>query len=227
MFAKLVTMKEQNASRSYPTYSEFTDPAAVKVLMDRNQVQLLRPFFEDETTISAAADALGVPLQFLFRKVERFVALGLLTVSREVPRKGRAVRLYRTPARLLYVPAAAVDLAALLRRSEYYWQQQLVDGLLSVWRDRSETGLGVQVHPNDIGGVRIALATEPGVVYRALGEDEEVMLNSWLRLRLTPEDARALQLEMEALVNRYTKKHVPGSSANFIARFALAPLDGS
>lgn len=218
-------MKEQNASRSYTEkYAEVTDPAAVKILMDRNQVQLLRPFFEGEATISDAAEALGLPLQFLFRKVQRFVALGLLLVSREASRKGRAVRYYRTPAGSFYVPAAAVDMAALLRRSEYYWQQQLVDGLLAVWRERSEGGLGVQVHPNDIGGVRIALATEPGVIYRALGEGEEIMLNSWLRLNLTQEDAKALQLEMEALVDRYTGKHVPGRRANFIARLALAPL---
>lgn len=214
-------MKEQNASSAY---TEITNPAAVKVLMDRNQVQLLRPFFEGETTLSAAADALDLPLQFLFRKVQRFVALGLLLVSREEARKGRAVRYYRTPERLFYVPPASVDMAALLRRSERFWQRRLVDGLLSVWQGRSKRGLGVQVHPNDIGGVRIALATEPGVAYRALGEDEEVMLNSWLRLNLTEEDARALQLEMEALVERYTNKHVPGSRANFIARFALAPL---
>ena len=81
------------------------------------------------------------------------------------------------------------------------------------------------MYPNDIGGVRIALATEPGVAYRALGEDEAVVPNSWLRLNLTPGDARALQLEMETLVKRYTEKHVSGSEANFIARLALAPLD--
>ena len=217
----LVTMKEKNVSSSY---TEVREPAAVKVLMDRNQVQLLRPFFEGEVTISAAAEALRLPLQFLFRKVQRFVTLNLLQVSREESRKGRAIRYYRTPSKLFYVPSSAVGMAALLRRSEGYWQQQLVDGLLSVWRGRAEHGLGVQIHPNDLGGVRIALATEPGVAYRALGEDEDIMLNSWLRLNLTQEDARALQGEMETLVNRYTERHVPGSEANFIARFALAPL---
>ena len=217
-------MKEKNVSSPYSEYAEITDPAAVKVLMNRNQVQLLRPFFERETTISDAADALGLPLQFLFRKVQRFVALGLLMVGRETSRKGRAVRYYRPPAALLYVPPASVDMAALLRRSEDYWQQQLVDGLLTVWRGRSPEGPGIQVHPNELGGVRIALAAKPGVAYRALNDDESVMLNSWLRLNLTPSDARALQHEMEALVNRYTEKHVPGPEANFIARFALAPL---
>ena len=218
-------MQEKNVSNPHAEkYAEITDPAAVKILMDRNQVQLLRPFFKKETTISEAADALNLPLQFLFRKVQRFVDLGLLLVSREISRKGRAVRLYRTPASLFYVPAASVDMAALLRRSEGYWQAQLVNGLLSVWRGRAERGLGVQVYPNSIGGVRIALATEPGVVYRALGEDEATMLNSWLRLNLTPDDTKALQGEMGTLVKRYTEKHVPRSKANFIARFALAPL---
>lgn len=220
MFAKLVTMKEKKVSSSH---IEVTNPAAVKVLMDRNQVQLFRPFFEGETTLSAAADALGLPLRFLFRKVQRFVDLGLLQVSREEARKGRALRYYRTPAGFFYVPASAVDMGVLLERSEDYWQQ-LVDGLLSVWRGRSERGLGVQVHPNDLGGVRIALAAEPGVAYRALDEDEEIMLNSWLRLNLTPNDARALQRDMEALVNSYTGKHQPGNKATYIARFALAPI---
>lgn len=214
-------MEEKHVSS---LYCEVTEPEAVKVLMDRNQVQLLRPFFEGEKTISEAAEVLELRLQFLFRKVQRFAALGLLVVSREQVRKGRALRYYRTSAPLFYVPASSVDMGTLLRRSEDFWNRHLTDSLLSVWNRRTEEGLGVQVYPNTLGGVRIALATEPGVTYRALEEDEAVMLNSWLRLSLSPQDAKVFQRDVEALVERYTNKHREGNRANYIARFALAPL---
>ena len=231
MCAKLVTMEEENVS-SFPgddvthrdAHCEVRDPAAVRVLMDRNQVQLLRPFFDAEMTVSEAAERLELPLQFLYRKVVRFEKLGLLVVTRTEKRKGRGIRHYRTPAAQFYVPAQAIDMGLLLKRSEDYWQRRLKDGLLAVWNRRREGGLGVKVAPNTIGGVRISLASAPGVPWRALDESEPAMLNSWLRLNLSFQDAKALQREMTTLLERYTDKHRPGGEATHIARFALAPL---
>ena len=150
------------------------------------------------------------------------MALGLLVVSRKVTRKGRAIRLYRTPANRFYVPAAAVDVGMLLRRSEDYWQQRLVDGLLASWGRLTDAELGVQVFPNDLGGVRIAPVLAPGV---PVGTSVEgALLNVWLPLHLEPEDARALQQDLAALVESYSAKHVTDRKANTLVRLAVAPL---
>ena len=213
-------MKEKNVS----SYAEITEAAAVKVLMDRNQVQLLRPFFAEAVTLTQAATQLELPLQFLLRKVQRFVKLGLLNIVKEEARKGRSVKYYQTPAALLYVPASYVDIGALLRRSENFWHGKLVDGLLNVWQTRGQEGLGIQIHPNDIGGVRISMATQPGEMFHAANTQDQNVLNSWLRLHLTAEDAAALKKDMTALIESYSAKHIAGAKATYIARLALAPL---
>ncbi len=57
-----------------------------------------------EQTLSEAGQELGLKLPQLAYHVDKFIKLGLLEVVREVPRKGRAVKVYRSTAAEFFVP---------------------------------------------------------------------------------------------------------------------------
>ena len=81
-----------------------TDGEAARILTDTAQLRLLEPFFKRETTLSDAAAELSVRLNTLLYRVNKFVELGLLTVVREEPRRGKAVKVYRASAEDFFVP---------------------------------------------------------------------------------------------------------------------------
>jgi hypothetical protein len=75
-----------------------------RVLTDSTQVRLLAPFFHGDTTLSDAAKELDIKLTTLLYHVTKFIRLGILEVSKEEARKGKAVKYYRTTAKIFFVP---------------------------------------------------------------------------------------------------------------------------
>jgi hypothetical protein len=83
---------------------EVTDVEVARVLTDITQVRLLEPFFDDEITLSDAAKKLNVKLTTLLYHVTKFIRLGVLEVTKEEARKGKAVKYYQTTAKAFFVP---------------------------------------------------------------------------------------------------------------------------
>lgn len=80
------------------------DPLAGRLLSDPEWVGYLGPFLGRESSISAAARELRRPLDAVRYRVRRLLRAGLVEVVREVPRAGRAVRIYRSTADGFVVP---------------------------------------------------------------------------------------------------------------------------
>lgn len=78
-----------------------------RALADPEVRRVLVPFVGQERTVSRAAAELGMGVNALLVRVRRFVRLELLVVMREVPRNGRAVKVYRTVADGFFVPYTA------------------------------------------------------------------------------------------------------------------------
>ena len=73
-------------------------------MSDLEAVRRLEPFMKRERTLSEAAGELGVKLPSLLYHVGKFIELGLLEVTREQKRGGRAVKVYRATAEAFFVP---------------------------------------------------------------------------------------------------------------------------
>ncbi len=80
----------------------FSDPVAVK---------FLEPFLGRERSASQAAAELGVAIDTLLYRVNKFLDAGLLEIVRLEPRAGRPIKIYRTIADGFYVPFALTGFA--------------------------------------------------------------------------------------------------------------------
>lgn len=81
-----------------------TDPDVAAVLASPDHLRFLAPFVARDRTLTGVARELGVPLSTLYRRVQRYVRLGLLRVTREEARVGRARKHYRSTRDAFFVP---------------------------------------------------------------------------------------------------------------------------
>ena len=81
-----------------------TNPQAGQLLSDPDKLRLLCPFFSGAYTVKEVAELLGLTLNAVYLQVQRFHKAGLLEVVRELPRAGRAVKVYETSATAFFVP---------------------------------------------------------------------------------------------------------------------------
>jgi hypothetical protein len=83
---------------------EIRDSMAAQVLSDVEMIRHLEPFFKDEITLSDAAKKLDLKMTTLLYHVSKWVQMGILEVTREEARKGKAIKYYRTSATAFYIP---------------------------------------------------------------------------------------------------------------------------
>ena len=211
-------MEEKNAG----SFAEVRDPKAIRLLLDVGRNRLLAPFFGEAASVSGAAARLELDVTALLKQVQHFKAAGLLEIAREEPRKGRAVRFYRTPAQGFFVPARFIDFEKLYRKSDVYWQDQLFRSVVEAWDRRAKTGrAGVCVYAEG-ARVRIEPVTEPGVTWTSAGPSEEPFVYEWDLLQLSWDDAKAFQRELRDLLKTYGARAQPGEQP-YIVQVALLP----
>ncbi len=82
------------------------DQAAI--IVDPARARFLHPFLGRECTVAVAAQELGLSVNTMLYRVRRMLAADLLEVVREVPRSGRAVKMYRSTHPGYLVPMDAM-----------------------------------------------------------------------------------------------------------------------
>ena len=162
--------------------AHISDPRAAAALAKRRQRQILLPLIEDERSLSDLATLTGSRLSLLHHHVRRLIDLGLVQVSREQRRGGRAVRYYRASAKAFFVPSELADLH--------------VDGELpgqlreSLERSRMRTFQGV-LYSWEANGPSVRFVHDPASSLSA----SEI----WLELRLSQAEAATLTEQLTAL----------------------------
>jgi hypothetical protein len=222
---ELVTKK--GAPVSSPQWVEIDDRKAVRALAGGATRRYLSPFFHREQTASEAAKQLGLPLRPFCNKIDAMIALGLLRETRVVPRKGRAIRYFRTPGEEFFVPINAISEDVIVAIENRY-QRQFLDSLLTVGAHLgglTPTPIGFRVHVDaERGGdAHFDLATRPGVSLDLLNRALPPFFTSWTILELSPPDARELQMELAQLLARYQARATPGGT-RYLTRWGLVRL---
>ena len=111
---------------------------AVRLLTNPKAARYFFPFMLHEQSPSSAAAFLGLRLNVLMYWVRRFLALGLIEVTRIEPRGGRPLRFYRATANAFFVPFKALsarDLEDFYQELRQPFQAALGQSLLQTLSD--------------------------------------------------------------------------------------------
>ena len=206
-----------------------TDETAARILTDTDSVRRLEPFMKRSVTLSEAAEELGLKLSHLLYHVNRFIKLGLLKVTHEQKRGGRAVKLYRTTAEVFFVPFQVTP-SETLERLLYDLstpQEKLFhrEAARVLQRQSPDWGLAVSY---DADGVRIALTPHAdGHVDTAsafFSPDAEALFATDGTLKLDFSTAKAFQKDLYNLYKSYNEKQHP-KGQTYALRLGLTPVE--
>lgn len=99
---------------STPSTQAISTVQTVKVaqtLLNRSQLKILREFMCPEgQTIKLAAEKLGLDMNYVYRRVQRFEQLGLLHVLKQQGRRGRDMKVYQALAEQFFIPTSIYPL---------------------------------------------------------------------------------------------------------------------
>lgn len=208
---------------------EIRDTEIARVLTDTTQVRLLKPFFCNDVTLSDAAKMLNVKLTTLLYHVSKFLKLGLLEVSKEEARKGKAIKYYRTTAKAFFVPfdlTPNLSLKHLLSqlmhpRDEVFHREiaRMLQEMSSQW--------GIEVYANtseeNTVGITLRRKGQPREEEVSFKLEEPALISALGRLNLDFKTAKALQKDLRELLESYSKKQNPKEQLYFY-RVGLTPV---
>lgn len=209
-----------------PSICIIHDASAADVLLNPQRLRLLEPFIGRECSVTQAARETQSKANTLLTQVRRFCRLGLLVISREVPRKGRAIKLYRSSADIFFVPyeaSSAESLDGMMQERDSYWESQLRHGVVNA-RIEDVGTWGTRIYKDQRGRLQIQTAISPERNYTMLDPDRPAVLSAWRdNITLDFADAKALQMELYTLLQRYQQKQ---GAQRYILRLGLAPITG-
>ena len=84
------------------------DEAVAKALLEPKNLTLLELLLQNEKSLSELAEKLNVNLNTMLYRVNALIKLGLVEVSREVKRSGRASKRYRMTAKTFLIPVELI-----------------------------------------------------------------------------------------------------------------------
>jgi hypothetical protein len=211
--------------------------AAAQFLTDPRTSILIEPFVEQESTITAASERVGVSSLRMFRAVQRMEALGLLRVSKAAPRRGRPQKYYRAVADRFFVPYNNLGSDTL---EDFLLEQDdrvrrvlfrcLSDHMQEILGDESTPGRLIRRRPNapddhvgrletySVANLHEANLENP---IPLLSSRDSLGWSDYAALKLDRESALELRRELSALFAKYAK---PRGKQQFLFRSALAPV---
>lgn len=213
-------MTEPDSGSSYTV----TDPEQARLLTEPVSKEFFKPFLAHERSASEAAEMLGADLNTTLYRVKTLLKAGLLEVTRELPRKGRAVKLYRSVHDAYFVPFNVTPYATL---EERLWVQakpifaDLVGAYAAALRDNERSGHHVFIGDN--GAVwtsdKLPALTPTGLP----------LTYSDMTVRLRDDDARAVGQGLQALFGRALGAETAAGDEGrlYTCMVALLPLETS
>jgi DNA-binding MarR family transcriptional regulator len=222
-------MEDSSYSRS-PSEAFYRAEAEqqAKLLSHPKRGHYIHPFLGQERSISTAAELLGCSLQTMHYRVKQLVKAGLLRVTREEQRAGRAVRYYRAVSDAFFIPDALTEHADLEERLLADFRptlSRIAKGIAEGVRREGRTGqcryLNEQGSVSSYGCVESSDGTlefNREYPFRRPNTDRRG------DIYLTDEEARELAQELGALFDRYLQNTPEGRKEfTFIYALVLSP----
>lgn len=212
---------------SVQTWHHIHSPDAVRMLLSPRDVRFFMSFLGRERTLSEAAAVLGVRRDTMLYRVRQLLALGLIEVVSVQHGRGRPVKRYRSVSDGFVVGFQMAQEATVLElflARDAAQREGLGEGLLSAvagecgWHLRiysDGAGLYWEAAPDDQPGWQKEELLRPNAPAAWYTNDQ---------LRLSQDDAKALQRELATLLLRYRQKHQPDVEQAHTLQLGLAPL---
>lgn len=209
-------------------------PKAAELLTDWRQRRFLEPFIPGPTSMSEAAEALGVKLNAMHYRVGQLLDLGLLEVVGSVRRKGRAVKLYGPTAKEFFVPFAATPHATIedmIRRlsalDEFLThavatltaQAENWGVLVSQNISEKKPRLLVKLAPLDTQGIP---APRPRATL--LASSTPAVWSGEVLVKLDMDTAKALQRELADLTEHFEQRQSAGEQPYYVV-LGMTPIN--
>lgn len=212
-----------SGSLSFQSWLTVDDPTQARLLSDLTAFRYFEPFIARERSASQAAAEAGCGLDTMLYRVKRFLAAGLLTVTRSDRRAGRPVRYYRSVADALFVPFAAMPYATLEERLASQMasgNRRLIRSIAEVLRD---TGLeGRRIFRGDNGVVWNESAADVDTPLNPEDPSMPAAIQFGLGLHLDFGEAKELQRELHRLFERFRDREA-GGGQKYMLQVALLP----
>jgi hypothetical protein len=167
------------------TMTRLENPEACAVLADREQLRLLGAFLGRENTISNAAQELEVNSTKLYKQVQRFLALGLVKISRLEQRAGRAIKYYRSSSDQFFIPFRKHPPELIGQQNREHHTRLFAQGLERVYRQEgfTEQDWGAITAYMPSGGVYLSIANSFGQQWDYLDPDAPAVVSGWNRIQ--------------------------------------------
>jgi hypothetical protein len=220
-------MAEPNSGRPPPeAFVVVRDPLQARLLTDPASFRFFEPFIDRDRTVSQAADEIGCRLDTMLYRVKTFLNAGLLAVSRLEKRAGRPIKHYRSSSSAYFVPFEVTPYAGLEERLKAGFearQEMLVKSLARLLREHGWEGQ--RIFRSASGEVWTEGAADTARSFDPKDPMTPVVLDFSLTVHLSRDEAKALQLELSRLLERYRDRESrPGQAYTF--GVALVPLTG-
>ena len=207
------------------TVMTVTDPAWAQVLLDPRKSAFYTPFLGQNCTVSEAARLGGVSVNTAYARVRRLLKLGLLLVSGQQRRAGRAVKLYRMVAEQFFVPYEVTtheSYAALLFAYLDLPSARALSRSVAHTREKTAPQYGLELFRTH-DGLYTRPATAPGVYVHADGPSSPALYNMAADLMLTHTEAKTLQRELDELWQRHQRRE-PEGRQRYLLRLGFTPV---
>jgi hypothetical protein len=207
-------------------WQTITEPRAVKFLLDSERHNALGAFMHGPCSVKRAAEKLGWSLKTVHDRVRTLLALGLLRVTHLEPRQGRPIKHYAAIADGFFVPFHATAASSF----EGLITQTLGPGQRAFLKLFAKAGIELIDNPNEAGfrlyaqddsiNIDLTPTAERFDFMDILEPNAPALMFTFTPLKLTRKDAKALQHEMIALLERYENRNGP---EDFLAHVGLTP----
>lgn len=197
-------------------------------LVEPQTQKLLSSFMTQEQNIKVVADELDLTLNQTLYRVRRLVRLGLLQVTREEKRKGRAIKYYQAIAERFFIPYSSSPFNSIEewllednKEREKQMVRYIVKAGLSYANEKGFREFGKRVFFRKDGIFETDFAYSPSQEADMTEMDAPAVSHYFLETTLTPSEAKSLQLEINKLVQNFEKR---GQGQRYLLRLGLAPL---
>ncbi|MBY0421917.1 MAG: helix-turn-helix domain-containing protein [Parvularculaceae bacterium] len=184
-----------------------TDAAAASAFASTLRAKIVQTLIGEAMTLAELSHALGTRMSLLHYHVSKCVALGLVEVSHEQPRAGRALKHYRATARTFFVP---VELLAKLPGSEM--TRRLREAL-----DRNQARAVEGVNFTHDG-------RNPCILLKRDSASASAAIELWLDVGLSAADAADLVEDLKAVLDRYRLRGDDGAH-RYLVHVAAVPAE--
>jgi hypothetical protein len=181
---------------------------AIEVMLDSRQRTAFLPFLGREVSVSQAAQEVSeLPNTMLYR-IKRWQRLGLLLETRKIQHQKGWMRLYRSSADAFFVPHSATKAEDLLALAIGIYTP-LIANFLNAYvksgeRLSSDWGVRFERSGNDWSVRPIKSADDQ---CEPTDDDAPPSLLDLLEVQLSAKDAKSLQRELRALVEKYVHRN--------------------